>query len=711
MTSKQQSQLDDKELLYRLVKQAKSSHSNLGRSLDTDLSYRRMGGATVEPGVLSANRSEHLRQLAAQQQLQSAWETGGSLTIPRLGTIPPSFTQAADDGVVALGGTARVGAGFTTLVAAVPTETTVKCIDDNMELISSFRPYSYDARRAERESNTLDHAAPHPDLLQQLAPTLSSVSPSQLVDVGSLPSHLIPRRPTRTLQQPMEEVEEEEPPLEETPHQREIRSAPPGGTYSFTAVGRKTERPRLPGNRMPVIGQYQLRYNEVEPRVTHGYMMPPQTTTSRRVVEESPSSPVERKNSARTDVESLMGGTVHLTAATQPTRDLTQEFAPGENIKGSSMFLDKSQRGQTGGTAAPDVMYWPYPDVRSTTSRQPMYTFMDAPTTTRRRQPRASGVPAGAYEVAGDISKGLHNSAQMRSTTGRDQHYYGKREQYGGTGDWLDVDTALQATKPNPKGAVLPPQRSEEELRRERPPVDTSVSVERNWNYPSDGIGRRDDLQHVRRFDQSLSRDQRETAKSLNAHRTQAVDGYDVTYDPVEKRSTGAIIHARAPGHGTLHNPNPTELGETPNLKWTRPANDHATRFGPGSKRPDHLLPMNDLSYNTEPGYRLIEPRVPGDPHIGTVESRQSRQARAATGGNGADVMYNLNGTPPRGKLVPNFEKQITKETEFRGHNIQSERWERHNPKAPGPGSYNISYKQVDPDRREPRINTMEYMH
>ncbi|EPY36648.1 hypothetical protein STCU_00476 [Strigomonas culicis] len=83
---------------------------------------------------------------------------------------------------------------------------------------------------------------------------------------------------------------------------------------------------------------------------------------------------------------------------------------------------------------------------------------------------------------------------------------------------------------------------------------------------------------------------------------------------------------------------------------------------------------------------------------IGTTVSREARaRVGPRVAGDGPDVMYDVAGLPKQHALqVPDFDKQITKETQFAGHRVQSERWLAKNPTAPSPGHYDINYSQVE---------------
>lgn len=689
--------LDDQKLLESLLRTAKSSQSSLGRSMDDNLKYRKFGGsnAEIQPSAMSMNRRARERELEAQQQQQRAWgaATARALSIATLPTQAPSFTKAADDGVEAFGGTKLGGAGCTTLVGMVPTEDTVRCIEDNFELISSFRPYRYDAVSAARQAAARDTAAPHPDLLRQLEPTLNGVQPHELVDTTALPPELFERCRALTRLSSLA-TEEEERERERTTGAAGAadtagRTGAHSGTYSFLAVNHRTkETTRLPGNRAAEVGQYHVRYSEVEPRVTHGYIAPKFPTKAEG--EEGGAG-----GGGADDGSGERGPTALEYGRMQPAL----VYAPGENIKGSTVFLSVVPRGTASGTAAPDVMYWPYPDARSQARRVPNMVRMETEPTRRRRDPPVSGVPTGAYEVTTDITAGVRTAAVMGRTTGREAHWYGRPEdRSAGADDAFDVERALQVTRPVPKAAVLPPQCAPGTAPPGTAPPDTSVSVERNLAFPPTVMGDPRRIANTRSFAHVMTREERERARNVNAFGDGGGDeGYSPEYQLVEKRGRSALIRPGAPAHAPLHDPHPTELGEVPRLTLVKPSTQRAAHFGPGAERPDHLLPLHDLSYDAARGLRAIAPRVKGDPMVGSTVSRQQREARYNARGCGADKMYDPVDFPPRRpRSVPDFDTQVTKETQFTGHAIPSERYERKFPKAPGPGAYDLTFSQIE---------------
>lgn len=727
-----------------------------------------------------------------------------ALQVPTLPTVTPSFTKAADEGVEVLGGTRMQAPGYTTMVGLVPTADTVQCIDDDYELISSMRPYRYDDRRAARQHALRRVSAPpHPDLLRQLEPTLAAVCPTDLVDVDSLPLEYLLNAMRAGCGNDEDDGEEGDGSEEGYDHVNENddgdgdvndkdTGGPRDGTYPFVCQGRPTlgGRRRLPGNRQAQLGQYNPRYGVVDPRVTGGYMKPvgtaaPLTRAALNAAaagdggsnatggagggehggEGSWSSAGSvasndgrvRSTTMRGTVPSrsgLFGQTNHSRASrlggtlAQPKQPEAGEedsnaphLKPGENIKGSSMFLSKTERKMTRGTAAPNVMYWPYPDARSTVKRILCTVQYNVPQTYRRRDPPVSGVPSAVYEVCNDIANMPQKRVVMATTTGRDAHWYGKKwgteratqkerqHNIANSADGADPDAALRATRPKERCATLPPRttdtlldstrrRQEEQLRA------NTVSVEMNLAYPPSLIGGADKLTRIRTFDHTTARSTRglhNAAVSHDAPLRPLSGPYDDGSRTIEtalaltrRQAPSVHIHGGAPGHGPVHTTTThTELGETPNLRLVKPTTERATTFGPGASYTaaggsvgggggggdrNPAPAARDLSYDCTRGFAVVEPRVRGDPAIGSVTSRQQRDGVFATHGCGPSHVLSYDGLemPDKVKSVQRFETQITKETQFVGHRIQSERWNRKNPKAPGPGFYNVSYKAVD---------------
>lgn len=844
MTASSTNALDDPNLLSNLVKSAKSAHSTLGRALDTTLSHQRFGGAEMEPSALTMNRLERQRQLRLQQELQRACgdtsvkshsstyggrpgkdattkgsahlstagkvetlrEVGavGTLHIPALPTMAPSMTAAADDGTESLGGTKIGGAdrGYVTLISAVPTFATTRQIEDNYELISSFRAYRSDAQRVERQSALRDVSAPHPDLLEQLTPLLQQQQQQQrggvgavsaqpmLVDVETLPYNLRQAYAAQQQQRQLQasaglsdanalednegaekQAEEKDGPTADGTAGAAESVAPAAavsnGTWAFTCQGRAAaDRVKslnyLPGQRQPVVGQYYVRYGMVEPRVTGGYVTPQAPVqyvaptaaglaAVRAVAAEAVDAERRPETSNMGDGERITGGANHNNtgdAASVFGQTLRDDVAsvvnggrhgtersggddasnapphatlsPGENVKGSSMFLSQVPRQASHGTAAPDVSYWPYPAVRSTTKRPTCLVQLDVPQTQRRREPLVSGVPASVYDVRDDIALHQPRTVTMDRTTGRGTHWYGRTSPTS-NGEPLDVDQALLATQPKGRTATLPPRLPPHpnELASTAPSggpqayvPDTSVSVERNLDYPPPLMGDAATLSHVRDFGKVPSRAKREARAQLGL--TVAYDGDDRGAGPsplygdtsaedaaaaqaaTTARSRAALIHPSAPGHQDLHTTSATELGDVPSLALTKPRVGCVTDLGKGSARPAHMAPLHDLTYDADRGYALTGGRVKGTPSIGRTVNRQ-QAGRTYTEGCGAKVMYNpTDYLAPPVKSVPDFEKQITKEHEFRGHRVQSERYTRLFPAAPGPGHYSVNFSQVE---------------
>ncbi|GET89589.1 hypothetical protein, conserved [Leishmania tarentolae] len=801
------STLDDQRLLCRLIKSAKSAHSTLGRALDTTLSNQRFGGAEMEPSALAMNWRERKRQMRLQQEMQAACDSihlratgkqraqrdgvlGASATgtapsaaaastlsaagttvgstadqsrlfIPALPTMAPSMTAAADDGTEALGGTKIGGAdrGYVTLIGAVPTYHTTRLIEDNYELISSFRAYRTDALRAEQQTAFRDVSAPHPDLLQQLAPLVQQEQGGQtgphhlLVDQETLPYHLRQRYTQARASQSAAGARIDEASDGGEHAAAHSSGSPPQaagtatmtagakGTWAFTCQGRPTitgepysgpvvgagdnggkesYRRRPIGHRKACLGQYHVRYTVVEPRVVGGYVAPhaplvgKQQQDDEKARQDGASEEAFHHANTMGDDGSSVGHVredLLMTMSGHGSHNVGADASArrggnthGRNIKGSSMFISESPRQMSHGTAAPDVFYWPYPDVRSTVKRVPCHVHLYNPTTHRRREPLVSGVPASVYEVCGDIAANQPRTVTMDRTTGRDMHWY-RRAPPKALGEPLDVDEALRATRPKERAATLPPRvhtsDSIKDPSRALADVDTSVSVERNLAYPPSFIGGAAQLDYTRDFRKVLSREQRE-ALAMRHIGSGAGNGVlpgeaEGACEWTQRRSHSVVIHPRAPGHQPLHAPNATELGNVPSLALTKPRQGCTTDLGKGKARPTNLLPLHDLTYDPDPGYVLTGPRVKGTPSISRTVTRQQERLRTAEKGCGAAVMYDLTDyLTPRVKSVPDFEKQITKEREFRGHRVQSERYLRLFSSAPGPGHYTVNYKLVE---------------
>lgn len=696
--------IDNKNLINDLWKSAKPSYSVLGRSLDysTENAADKGDAPSVASFGAALNRKERERLLKRQAAQQKEWGVASEtphLLIPTLPTMAPSFTKAADEGVEALGGTKMGRPGYVSLISLVPTAQTVKCIEDDFELISSFRPYQHDARRAAKEAAVRENAAPHPDLLSQLRPIFQGVSPSALIDVGALPLHIFEDGKKCGNNGESDIAIKDNDGKESNKEASHPQSMPSKGTYPFVNQGRGVVRPRLPGHRTPVLGQYHPRFKVAEPRVTHGYISPQASVQPRKAEQkeeqEVPNLGTELLPEASLHfAESLMGESL--------ARSLGDydEKSDRQAETGSWMFTSKSQRQVERVSAAPDKMYWPFPDVRSTTKRVVCPVSFKVKTSHRRRDLQVSGVPAGVYNVTKDMGDGVHDLVMMATTTGRENHWYGKKDAaavQAASNDLLQVDSALAAIRPHVMETKLPPRIEEStssarDSQHEKGKVlAATVSIEKDPNFPKSYVGAGEKLHQVRSFEKMVSSEGLPHPKPLGLH----LD-YIVNYDLEKPRKKSVHIHPRAPGHGSLHQPHPTELGEIPNLKWVRPNHDRTTEFGAGSARPSHLLPLKDLTYHVEPGYPYVEPRVRGNPMIGTTINRAQREKIFSSKPNGAEVMYDNLDLKDKVKKVPRFEKQITKETQFCGHNIQSERWQRNNPRAPGPGYYDVKYTLVE---------------
>ncbi|KAH9577704.1 hypothetical protein LSM04_000146 [Trypanosoma melophagium] len=730
--------VDDPKTLHRIMAAAQPSQSHLGRMMDASRAHAHMlTGATK---TYSAARKERDRILLLQREQQAAWDVAAQrrLLLPELRTLAPSFTKTADEGHTDLGGTKIGGAGYNTIIGMVPTMETIKHIADDDELISSFRLYRIDALRAARLAEAAKESALHPDDTRHLEPTLCALSANRLIDVAAIPDDVAREHWTTAsvfaatnlvddnvfaIQPSTQAVETIRPPSARSLHRDDDKAklSPPTGTSSFLTTERFKSPRKLPGVRQPDIGFYHLRYTQVEPRVVGGYMAagesaaPQKRTTesgngkSVEVDTDSQKTPSHAATMALETARELAfmatatnrsvtptgglpvaGGVAKTTAAQESnTQKIT---SPG--VQGSSMFLSKTLRSLPSTcTAAKDLEYFPYADVRSTVKRTRCPVKFDVTLTERRHECLASSAAIGMYNLAGDISQHPHRVVCMDRESSRAAHWLNKPPPYQQAPEYVSVDNALNLVRPRARVVWMAPQVSlDEQQRQQQQSVqkapNTTVSIECDPNFPR-SLFDNCEAKKIPRFATMVGR-------PITTPQRVPEAPMEVELKHVEKRIPAVSIHPTAPGHAPLHNPNPTEIGEVPNLKWVKPRRDRTTEFGKAdSTLPPPTLPRaHDLSYDTSKR-ALVDPRLKGNPMMETQVSREQRAKIFATNGCGAPVVYDVN-QQQQSKLVPVFEKQITKETQFCGHRLQSERWQRKNPRAPGPGHYDVSYSLVE---------------
>ncbi|KEG09861.1 hypothetical protein DQ04_04521020 [Trypanosoma grayi] len=627
--------------------------------------------------------------------------------------MAPSFTRTADEGSTELGGVKIGGAGYNTIVGMIPTVDTVRLIADDDELISSFRPYRIDALRAARAAEATEESAPHPDDARYLEPTLCTLAANRLIDAGAIPDDVAQEYwPTASTfgVAAMGEGDIAASLLSTGPAEGLLHAAStlprgdvPTGTSSFLMTPRFRERRSLPGVRQPELGHYHQRYTQVEPRVVGGYIAPresaapkgraspmlsDQIVTVEVVPEPQPSQPSVGALMA----ESSRGcgfSTVAYRSATMAGASSSQPHAASPPpVKGSSMFVSKTVRIPLATcSAAKDLAYYPYADVRSTVKRSRCPVKFDVTLTQRRHDGVSTTAVVGMYDFAGDIAENPHRVVCMDRDTGRAGDWRNKPPAPQSQADFVDVGTALKMVRPRTRSVTMAPRISEDDDAQKRAKApDNTVSIERDLNFPRSIF----DHCEARRVRQFATMAGRSSSAPMTSH--EAPDNVEMTL--VTKRTPCPFIHPTAPGHVPLHRPNTTEIGDVPNLKWTKPTTERTTDFGIVSSTPPTQLPMRDLWYDTSKR-ALVEPRLTGNPMIETQVSREKRAKIFTTTGCGAHAVYNTD-IPQHGKSVPLFEKQITKETQFCGHRLQSERWQRKNPKAPGPGHYTVSYRLVE---------------
>ncbi|CCW65012.1 unnamed protein product [Phytomonas sp. EM1] len=162
--------------------------------------------------------------------------------------------------------------------------------------------------------------------------------------------------------------------------------------------------------------------------------------------------------------------------------------------------------------------------------------------------------------------------------------------------------------------------------------------------------------------------------------------------------------------------PSPSEVGGIPSLRWVKPRTSRSARFGAsrgGSARRE-LPTLQEAPLRVlEPSFALVEPRVRGNPMIGSTISREKRERRfagahaesesetAGVGGVGGGAggplgvhspsrfgSYRPSVTPagqrgshapavddmfslitPKVKSIPQFDKQVPRESPVISHN------------------------------------------
>ncbi|RNC45274.1 hypothetical protein TcCL_NonESM04955 [Trypanosoma cruzi] len=709
----EESKIDDPTALRRIISAAQPCQSHVGRMMDASRAHAHIF-AGIEKKSHSVAKKERDRQLQLQREYQTAWEVAAvrSLQLPALRTLAPSFTKTADEGSADMGGTVIGGAGYNTIIGMVPTADTVRRIADDDELISSFRPYRIDALRAARQAAATEDSAPHPDDARHLEPTLRTLSTKHLVDAAAISDEIaqkywatasafldagVPEEgDLAACSRAVSLAEAQQPAC--TNASRRVASK---GTSSFLTTDRFKTSSGIPGVRQPDIGHYHLRYSQVEPRVVGGYMSPieyaaPQKRQQEEVSSGTPEGLVEPQKSSVSVTLVMAESTKTFGVSTVAYKEQratpidTTTFSPTRSppeVKGSHMFISKTARASPAlCSPAKDLQYYPYADVRSTVKRSRCPVKFDVKLTERRHECMATSATVGMYNVATDISSHPHRLVCMDRDTGREGHWLNKPPAYQSVPEYIDVTNALNMVRPRRRVVTMAAQ-VPEDGHDERPKApDNTVSIERDLNFPK-SIFDQCEARRVRRFSTMVGRSTSAPLKSCEAPE-------NVEFTQVTARTPCAIIHAKAPGHAPLHRPNPTEIGEVPNLRWVKPRTERTVDFGVVSTVSLPPLITKDLWYDTS-NRKLVESRVKGNPMIETQVSREKRAKIFSTAGCGAHTVYNID-LPRRGKSVPVFEKQITKETQFCGHRLQSERWQRKYPRAPGPGHYNVSYRLVE---------------
>lgn len=695
--------LDDVQMLNRIVTTIQPSLSRVGCSIDKSDAFLRRAG--ISQNVQSVGKKERERLLQLQRESQKAWDVAAEfrLVLPELRTMAPSCTKAAADVNNDLGGTIIEGAGYNTIVDMVPTAETIKHIADNDELISSFRPYRIDALRTARMAQKTTENAPHPDDARQLETTLFMLPANRLIDADAV-SDAVGREHWTTASEfnaailPEAQLSATANGMGATTLSGRAKSPRETGrsvSPSFKRAKRFHDGSSLPGVWHPELGHYHLRFSQVEPRVTGGYIAPPRTRTVKEEEQPEelslsrPKTVFDCQTPSIHGAESVRDFAVSVTyRVSEPAFVVRERLAPANT--GSYFFTSKTPRSVASArSAAADLDYFPYADVRSTVKRVRCPAKFAFTVTERKREAVAAAAAVGMYDVGGDIAHNPHRIVAMDRESTREKHWLNKVPPYRAVPDVADVDNALNAVRRRTRNVLMAPRLStEEQLEKQQrmKNVDRSVSIERDTSFPR-GMFDRCDAPRVRQFSRMKGR-------SSFAPTSVAPEAPEnVNLAPVTKRSVAVYINPKAPGHTPLHQPNPAEIGEVPNYKWVKPTTERAAKINGSSRPPATWQVMHDLCYDTS-NRRLVEPRVVGNPMIETHVSREKRARLFNTGGCGAQAVYNVD-IPYKCKSVPLFERQITKETQFCGHRLQSERWERKNPRAPGPGHYNVSYNMT----------------
>lgn len=457
--------------------------------------------------------------------------------------------------------------------------------------------------------------------------------------------------------------------------------------------------------RQPDVGHYHLKYSVTEPQVVGGYIAPRESAApQRRPPREKSPEPAEAATEtklAQTTPEllasentkifafSTIGGlnpTQRSAAVTEATSEKKKKRKP--TVRGDHMFVSKTPRVMAPNcSAAKDLDYFPYADVRSTVKRICCPVKFDVALHQPRRHHIIRSQGVGSYNVATDIANNPHRIVCMDRSTGREGFWLNKTVLPDMIPGYVDLSNALNKVRPRVRAAIIALQKRKEDSEKRQKAPDPTVSIERDLNFPR-SVFDRCEARRVRQFATMTGR-----SETVPAVSHEAPESIDMTH--VTKRIPNVIIHPSAPGHAPLHQQQKTEIGEVPNLKWVKPTTERTTNFGIApSVHFSQQQPARDLWYDTTKR-SLVEPRVTGNPMIELQVSRDKRAKMFSTNGCGAHVVYETD-IPQRCKSVPLFEKQITKEAQFCGHRLQSERWLQKHPRAPGPGHYNVSYALVE---------------
>nr|CCC92653.1 unnamed protein product [Trypanosoma congolense IL3000] len=454
------SAVDDPQTLYRLVSSAQPSLSRVGCAIDTsDAFFRRAG---ISRKIQSVGKQERERLVQLQRECQKAWDVAAEcrLILPELRTMAPSCTKAANDGNNELGGTIIEGVGYNTIVDMIPTAETIQHIEENDELISSFRPYLIDALRAERSAKKTSEDAPHPDDTRQLETTLVTFPGNRLIDFeavnveaaecqqwaagSTFTAAIIPEDQLVTF--PMGPKA-----AAHSTRGKSLRSGLRSATPTFRRAQRFHDGNLLPGVRHPELGHYHLRFSQVEPRVVGGYIArqrPPTPETP--VVEETfqdIKKVVENPTSSIHGAESVKDFTVSVTCRAPENVYIMRERLPPPKA-GSWVFRSKALRSDAGTqSAAKDLEYFPYADVRSTVKRSRCPATFAYTVTERRREAVAAAATVGMYDIVGDIAQNPHRIVCMDRESTREKHWLNKAPPHTMAPDFADVDKAVRAVK------------------------------------------------------------------------------------------------------------------------------------------------------------------------------------------------------------------------------------------------------------------------